>query len=220
MKLNVAKKMMVAALFAAVSGSAMASCVLPNGEILDDGSLGARDMLPPCELPAPKAEAVAPTAPAAPKAFDPGVPAPKVDKSYYQGHGDRAVYHVNSKASGDAKAQEKAYLNVLGNLRNHINAVRASGATPDIKLILHGDGLTLLSLAKQLEFDVDAKLPGALDDLRKSGLEVDVCFNTLVSKRISVDQLAGGAAQNKIVPSGVAELARLQRLGGYAIVKP
>jgi len=53
--------------------------------------------------------------------------------------------------------------------------------------------------------EMQAKISG----LKDQGVEFDVCANTLKGKHIDAD----------IVPSGVAELARLQGMG-YAYIKP
>ena len=53
--------------------------------------------------------------------------------------------------------------------------------------------------------------------LAAEGVEFRVCQNTLGSRLIKREQLLEDA---KLVPSGVAELARLQARDGYAYIKP
>lgn len=206
---SILKKVILAAALAAMSAASMASCIKPDGSIDDDGSLGAKDMLPMCE-PAKPAEAVAPAAPA-PKAFDPGVSAPKVDKSYYQG-AEKAVYHLSEK--GD----EKFYLAKLGNVKNHLAALEKAGVKPVIEIAMNGDGLGVLQTANKIQFDAGAKLPGLIDDLKEKGVKFRVCYNTLVGRKIHIGELYNTSAA-EIVPSGVAEVARLEARG-YQLIKP
>jgi len=53
--------------------------------------------------------------------------------------------------------------------------------------------------------------------LQAKGVEFRVCNNTLVSRKIDPKKVLPGA---KIVPSGVAELAKVQAKEGYVYVKP
>ena len=56
-----------------------------------------------------------------------------------------------------------------------------------------------------------------MEDLATKGVEFRVCNNTLVSRKIDKSKVVSPAT---IVPSGVAEIARLQRQEGFAYVKP
>ena len=57
----------------------------------------------------------------------------------------------------------------------------------------------------------------AISDLANKGVEFRVCNNTLVSRNIQADKVAMEA---KIVPSGVAEVARLQAKEGFVYLHP
>jgi hypothetical protein len=92
---------------------------------------------------------------AANPSFDPGMPAPKVSAKYYKG-AEKSVYHVTLK--GD----EKAYLAILGNVRNHLAAMGDAGLKPKIKVVVNGDGIGMLTVAKELEFESEARLPGSI----------------------------------------------------------
>ncbi len=57
----------------------------------------------------------------------------------------------------------------------------------------------------------------AVQDLVSKGVEFRVCEYTLTSRNIDKKQLID---EVKYVPSGVAEVARLQAQEGYAYLKP
>jgi hypothetical protein len=145
------------------------------------------------------------------QAFDPGVAKPTVAADYYVG-AEKAVYHVTEDAD------EKGYLAILGNLRNHHNALVATGVTPDLKVVINGNGIRLLTLAQELEFDASARLPGAIKEAKERGVEFEVCYNTLTGRKIKFSELFDAKAED-MIPAGVAEVARLQRMG-YAMIKP
>ena len=119
----------------------------------------------------------------------------------------KVVYHINYNGGPD----DKAYLGAMRNIQNHINAVGAKNL--DLKVVLHGNGINLL---------MDAKKTGAVQTavakLKSQNVTFDVCANTLKSKKISLDQLYE-VFDEDVVPSGVAELARLQQMG-YTYIKP
>ena len=115
----------------------------------------------------------------------------------------KVVYHVNSDVN-TASA-------VLGNVRNHLNA----DPTAKITLVTHGPGIDFL-----LEGAKDNKgreFSGMVADLAGKGVQFRVCNNTLVTRNIDPSKVAMEA---KIVPSGVAEVARLQAKEGYVYLKP
>ena len=58
---------------------------------------------------------------------------------------------------------------------------------------------------------------GAIGDLSAKGVGFFVCNNTLVSRNIDASKVAMEA---KVVPSGVAEVARLQAREGYVYLRP
>ena len=119
----------------------------------------------------------------------------------------KVVYHVNSMGGEN----DKAYLGAMRNIQNHINAVGAENL--DLKVILHGNGVGLLKTAKTA-----GKVQTAVANLRSQNVGFEVCNNTLKGRKITLDQLYE-VFDEDIVPSGVAELARLQQMG-YVYVKP
>jgi hypothetical protein len=129
----------------------------------------------------------------------------------------KVVYHINYD---DPKLQASA----LGNIQNHINAVGAENL--DLKVVLHGNGLSLLlepdSLAKLPRFkhaNADEQMTAKIDGLKQQGVVFNVCENTVKGRKVDVDTDLYNVDPGDIVPSGVAELARLQALG-YAYIKP
>jgi intracellular sulfur oxidation DsrE/DsrF family protein len=114
----------------------------------------------------------------------------------------KTVYHINdSTVAGLA----------MNNIKNQMSA------DPDAKIVVvaHGKGIDFL-------------LDGAADkngnpyniteeELMAKGVQFRVCNNTLVSRKIDPKTVIPGA---KIVPSGVAELAKLQAKEGYVYIKP
>ena len=115
----------------------------------------------------------------------------------------KVVYHVNSDVN-TASA-------VLGNVRNHLNA----DPTAKITLVTHGPGIDFL-----LEGAKDNKgreFSGMVADLAGKGVQFRVCNNTLTTRNIDPSKVAMEA---KIVPSGVAEVARLQAKEGFVYLKP
>lgn len=143
--------------------------------------------------------------------FDPGVAKPTPPAAHYAG-ADKAVYHVT------AAADERGYLAVLGNVRNHLNAWRDAGVKGQLKVVMNGDGLGLLKLAKDNEFEATSRLPGAISELKERGVAFEICYNTLVGYRIALSDLYEARAED-VVLSGVAEVAVLQGQG-YRLVKP
>ncbi len=129
----------------------------------------------------------------------------------------KVVYHINYD---NPKKQSGA----LRNIQNHINAVGAENL--DIKVVLHGHGLSLLldpdSLAKLKKFkhaNADEKMTAKIDNLKDQGVDFNVCANTVKGRKVDIDSDLYNVEKGDIVPSGVAELAHLQALG-YTYIKP
>ncbi len=115
---------------------------------------------------------------------------------------DKVVYHINDSANASA---------ALRNVRNHLDV------NPEVKIVVvtHSKG-------------VDFLMEGAADKngnpyninveaLTERGVTFDVCDITLKSRNLKREQFIPEA---KFVPSGVAELGKLQARGGYAYIKP
>jgi intracellular sulfur oxidation DsrE/DsrF family protein len=128
----------------------------------------------------------------------------------------KVVYHVNYDDPG---AQAAA----LRNIQNHINAVGKENL--DLKVVMHGGGLSLLltpdTLAntKMKHGNATEVIQAKIAGLKDQGVGFQVCGNTLKGKQIDYQRDLYDVDDEDIVPSGVAEVARLQLLG-YAYIKP
>ncbi|HSV29021.1 MAG TPA: DsrE family protein [Candidatus Omnitrophota bacterium] len=131
---------------------------------------------------------------------------PVLAESYYGKQ--KVVYHVNT-AGGEA---DKAYLMTLTNVQNHINAVGKDNV--EVKIVMHGDGVGLVKDAKS-NMDVQAKVM----NLKDQKVAFLVCENTLKGRKIDADRDLFDVDKGDIVPSGVAELSRLQQQG-YTYIRP
>ena len=115
----------------------------------------------------------------------------------------KVVYHMNE---GVEHAPQ-----LLRNLRNHLNA------EPKVKIVVvaHAAGVDfLLRDAKDANgnpFQV------TVQDLVSRGVEFRACEFTLKSRNIDLKRVIEEA---RLVPSGVAEVARLQAQEGYVYLKP
>lgn len=117
----------------------------------------------------------------------------------------RVAYHVNYS---DAKRAVGA----LRNAQNHINALGADNF--EIQFVLHGNGVELLRSVANENPDAAARI----DRLRAQGVKFSICNNTLVGRKIALDELYFADASD-VVPSGVAELGKLQQ-EGFVYLRP
>ena len=115
----------------------------------------------------------------------------------------KVVYHLNEGIPQASRA--------IGNIRNHL----AADPTAKIVVVTHGAGIDFL-----LEGAANTQkqpFAGSISDLANQGVEFRVCNNTLVSRNIPADKVVMEA---KVVPSGVAEVARLQAKEGFVYLRP
>ncbi|MEM9028246.1 MAG: DsrE family protein [Pseudomonadota bacterium] len=120
----------------------------------------------------------------------------------------KVVYHINYDGGDGAKR----YRGAMRNIQNHINAVGADNL--EVKVVLHGNGVSLLKTAVD-----DVKLQSAVTSLKTQNVSFHVCNNTLNGRKISYEDDLFEVFEDDIVPSGVAELSRLQ-MQGYTYIKP
>jgi intracellular sulfur oxidation DsrE/DsrF family protein len=115
----------------------------------------------------------------------------------------KVVYHMSEGIPQASRA--------INNIRNHLNA----DPTAKIVVVTHGLGIDFLldGATNQME----QPFAGAIGELAARGVEFRVCNNTLVSRKIDASKVAMEA---KIVPSGVAEVARLQAREGFVYLRP
>jgi intracellular sulfur oxidation DsrE/DsrF family protein len=115
----------------------------------------------------------------------------------------KVVYHVNEN---NAQA-----LNALRNIRNHLSA----DPTAKIVVVTHAGGIQFL-----LDGALDANgapFEAAVQELKGKGVDFRVCRFTLERNNIDPKRVISEAT---LVPSGVAEVSRLQFKEGFAYLRP
>ncbi|MEL0586219.1 MAG: DsrE family protein [Candidatus Thiodiazotropha sp. (ex. Lucinoma kazani)] len=128
----------------------------------------------------------------------------------------KVVYHINYD-------NPKTQAGALRNIQNHINAVGAENL--ELKVVLHGKGVSLL-LEPDSVMETKLALGNATDEiqakisgLKEQGVGFHVCANTLKGKKVILTEHLYDTSESDVVPSGVAELAKLQA-EGYTYIKP
>ena len=114
---------------------------------------------------------------------------------------EKVVYHIN-----DASVARVA----MNNVNNHLSAA------PDAKIVIvtHGKGIDfLLNDAK----DDKGEFAPVVAGLTAKGVKFDVCNNTLKARKLDASAVIPEAT---VVPSGVAEIGKLQSQEGYVYLKP
>jgi len=116
---------------------------------------------------------------------------------------DRVIYHVN-----DTGAQA---VGALRNINNHLEV----NPQARIVVVTHAQGVDFL-------FDGAKDRNGnpyniAVEELKRRGVRFDVCEITLRNRKLGKSQFI---PEVSYVPSGVAEIARLQQREGYAYIRP
>ena len=90
----------------------------------------------------------------------------------------------------------------------HIGAhLEATGGKVEIRVVSFASGVKLFQMAK-----TDPGLAAGLDKLRARGVRFQLCRNTLKGMGVRPEDLYGVQGAD-VVPSGVAEIARLQGQG-------
>jgi intracellular sulfur oxidation DsrE/DsrF family protein len=115
----------------------------------------------------------------------------------------KTVYHMSEGIPQASRA--------VNNIRNHL------AADPKAKIVVVTHGLGIDFLLDGAVNQMEQPFAGAIGELAAKGVEFRVCNNTLVSRKIDASKVAMEA---KIVPSGVAEVARLQAREGFVYLRP
>lgn len=115
----------------------------------------------------------------------------------------KAVYHINTDVNTVPA--------VLNNVRNHLTAA------PNDRIVVVTHGLGINFLLQDAKDSQGREFSGTVSDLASKGVEFRVCNVTLTSRNIKADRLLMEA---KVVPSGVAEVAKLQAQEGFVYLKP
>ncbi len=117
----------------------------------------------------------------------------------------KVVYHLNY----DNPKRQKG---MLRNINNHIKAVGAKKL--DLRVVMHGKGYTMLKFANN-----DLQLQNTIIKLKDKGVKFQLCANTIRGKKLDIKKLFGYNPDTDMVPSGVAEIAKLQQKG-FAYIRP
>lgn len=115
----------------------------------------------------------------------------------------KVVYHLSEGIPQASRA--------LNNIRNHLNA------DPSAKIVVVTHGLGIDFLLDGATNQMEQPFAGGVSDLANKGVEFRVCNNTLVARKIPIDKLM---METQVVPSGVAEVARLQAKEAYVYLRP
>ena len=115
----------------------------------------------------------------------------------------KVVYHLSEGIPQASRA--------INNIRNHL------AADPKTRIVVVTHGLGIDFLLDGATNQMEQPFAGAIGDLASKGVEFRVCNNTLVSRKIAADKLVMEA---KVVPSGVAEVAKLQAKEGFVYLRP
>ena len=116
---------------------------------------------------------------------------------------DKVVYHLNS---GLEQASDG-----LRNIRNHLEV------NPKAQIVVVAHALGVDYLMKGAKDRNGNPYDAAVEQLVNEGVRFDVCEITLRNRMLSRDQFI---SYSKFVPSGVAEITRLQQHEGFAYLKP
>jgi uncharacterized protein len=116
---------------------------------------------------------------------------------------DKVVYHLNS---GLEQASDG-----LRNIRNHLEV----NPKAQIVVVAHARGVDYLM--KGTKDKNGNSYESAVEQLKLQGVRFDVCEITLRNRTLKREQFITDAT---FVPSGVAEITRLQQREGYAYLRP
>jgi intracellular sulfur oxidation DsrE/DsrF family protein len=116
---------------------------------------------------------------------------------------EKVVYHVNDSDNASA---------ALRNVGNHLDA---TGGKAKIVVVTHAKGIDFLLEGAQDKNGNPYNIP--VEKLKARGVDFRVCAITLKSRNIDPKTVIQEA---QIVPSGVAEIGKLQSREGFVYLKP
>jgi intracellular sulfur oxidation DsrE/DsrF family protein len=116
---------------------------------------------------------------------------------------DKVVYHVN-----DTGAQAT---NALRNIGNHLEV----NPKAHIVIVTHAQGVDFLMDGAKDRNGNPYNI--RVEELKAQGVKFEVCDITLRNRKLKRQQFIPEAT---FVPSGVAEITRLQQREGYAYLRP
>ena len=116
---------------------------------------------------------------------------------------DRVVYHLSE---GLPQAS-----NGLRNIGNHLEV------NPNARIVVVSHARGVDFLMKDAKDANGNRYEDLVEQLKARGVRFDVCEITLRNRKLTKDQFIADATW---VPSGVAEVTRLQQREGFAYLKP
>jgi intracellular sulfur oxidation DsrE/DsrF family protein len=116
---------------------------------------------------------------------------------------DKVVYHVNNT---DLQASD-----ALRNIGNHLEV----NPKARIVVVTHARGVDMLF--KGAKDKNGSPYSARISELKLQGVQFDICQITLRNRKLEQNQFVSEAT---FVPSGVAEITRLQQREGYAYLRP
>ena len=116
---------------------------------------------------------------------------------------DKVVYHVNDTGPQAA--------NALRNIGNHLEV------NPKARIVVVTHSLGVDFLFKEARDRNGNPFNVAVEGLKERGVRFEVCDITLRNRKLTREQFIPEAT---FVPSGVAEITRLQQREGYAYLRP
>src|SRR5687768_6453857 len=116
---------------------------------------------------------------------------------------DKVVYHLGS---GLEQASDG-----LRNIRNHLEV------NPKAKIVVVAHARGVDYMMKGAKDANGNPYETAVEQLKLQGVRFDVCDITLRNRKMKREQFIADAS---FVPSGVAEITRLQQREGYAYLRP
>ncbi len=116
---------------------------------------------------------------------------------------EKVVYHVNDSDSATA---------ALRNIGNHLDATDGKAK---IVVVTHAKGIDFLLDGAEDKNGNPYTIP--VEKLKARGVDFRVCAITLKTRKIDPKRVIPEA---RIVPSGVAEIGKLQSREGYVYLKP
>jgi intracellular sulfur oxidation DsrE/DsrF family protein len=115
----------------------------------------------------------------------------------------KVVYHLQDGIDQASRG--------LGNVRNHLRA------EPDTRIVVVALGAGIQFLLEGTPDRNGRPFDEQVAALSRQGVEFRVCNFTLTAHSVSPERLL---PQVKLVPSGVAEIARLQAKEGFVYLRP
>ncbi len=115
----------------------------------------------------------------------------------------KVVYHLDRDSKGTTTALHQA--------RNQL------AAAPDTRIVVVALGSSVRYLVKDAQTEGGYPFALMVADLQERGVRFEACANSMATLHIKASQLDEGV---HVVPSGMAEIARLEAREGYVYLRP